>query len=80
MFQFWLSGAGGARGLLDIDDTVREIIYEGTITQLHRYLRKLTLPLFVWRQLKGNNWLDYSRRSLAVVPRSALYSKPLSET
>jgi len=44
MFQFWLSGAGGARGLFDIDDG--EIIYEGTITQLHRYPWKLTLPLF----------------------------------
>jgi len=25
MFQFWLSGAGGARVVFDIDDTVREI-------------------------------------------------------
>ncbi|HEY9649646.1 MAG TPA: GspE/PulE family protein, partial [Coleofasciculaceae cyanobacterium] len=27
--------------LLDVDDRVREIIYEGTITQLHRYLQQI---------------------------------------
>jgi len=31
--------------LLDIDDTVREIIYEGT-TQLHRYLREINFASF----------------------------------
>jgi len=66
---------GSARGLLDIDDTVREIIY-GTITQLHRYLRNFAS--FRVAAIEGNNWLDYSRRSLAVV--QCLVCKPLSET
>jgi len=45
VFQFWLPRAGSA-GSFDIDDTVREIIYEGTMTQLHRYLGKSILLLF----------------------------------
>jgi len=46
------SGWGGRRSeLLDIDDTVREI-YEGTITQLHRYLREINFASFRVAALK----------------------------
>jgi len=32
--------------LLDLDDRVRELIYEGTIKQLHRYLREINFTSF----------------------------------
>jgi type II secretory ATPase GspE/PulE/Tfp pilus assembly ATPase PilB-like protein len=32
--------------LLDIDDQVRELIYEGTMTQLHRYLQEINFTSF----------------------------------
>jgi type II secretory ATPase GspE/PulE/Tfp pilus assembly ATPase PilB-like protein len=62
--------------LLDIDDRVREIIYEGTITQLHRYLRETNFASFARAAIeKVQTGLTTVEEVLRVVPRSALYSK-----
>lgn len=62
--------------LLDIDDTVREIIYEGTMTQLHRYLQEINFASFRVAAIeKVTNGLTTVEEVLRVIPRSALYSK-----
>ena len=62
--------------LLDIDDTVREIIYEGTITQLNRYLREINFASFRVAAIeKVQNGLTTVEEVLRVIPRSALGSK-----
>lgn len=61
--------------LLDIDDTVREIIYEGTITQLHRYLKEINFASFRVAAIeKVQNGLTTVDEVLRVIPRSALYN------
>lgn len=60
--------------LLDIDDRIREIIYEGTITQLHRYLRDTNFASFrVAATEKVTAGLTTVQEILRVIPRSALY-------
>jgi len=58
--------------LLDIDDRVREIIYEGTMTQLYRYLKEIKFASFgiaaADKVTKGITTLD---EILRVLPRSA---------
>ncbi|PPS40002.1 GspE/PulE family protein [Chroococcidiopsis sp. TS-821] len=62
--------------LLDVDDTVREIIYEGTLTQLHRYLREIHFASFRTAAVeKVTNGLTTVEEVLRVLPRTALYSK-----
>lgn len=62
--------------LLDIDDRVREIIYEGTITQLHRYLSEINFASFRVAAIeKVTTGLTTVEEVLRVIPRSALYSK-----
>ena len=64
--------------LLDIDDTVREIIYEGTITQLNRYLREINFASFRIAAIeKVQNGLTTVEEVLRVIPRSALGGKAL---
>lgn len=59
--------------LLDIDDTVREIIYEGTMTQLHRYLRDINFASFRNSAIaKVQSGLTTVEEVLRVIPRSAL--------
>ena len=66
--------------LLDIDDTVREIIYEGTITQLHRYLKEINFASFHTAAIeKVATGLTTVEEVLRVVPRSALYGKSLGQ-
>lgn len=66
--------------LLDIDDTVREIIYEGTMTQLHRYLGEINFASFRVAAIeKVTTGLTTVEEVLRVVPRSALYSKSSSQ-
>ncbi len=45
-FDSGYSGREAVVELLNIDDTVRQIIYDGTLTQLHRYLHKCGLESF----------------------------------
>ncbi len=65
--------------LLDIDDTVREIIYEGTLTQLHRYLREINFASFrvasIEKIISGVTTVE---EVLRVIPKSALYSKSVA--
>ena len=66
--------------LLDIDDTVREIIYEGTMTHLHRYLGEINFASFRVAAIeKVTTGLTTVEEVLRVVPRSALYSKSSSQ-
>lgn len=66
--------------LLDIDDRVREIIYEGTITQLHRYLREINFASFRTAAIeKVTNGLTTVEEVLRVIPKSALHNKSLGK-
>lgn len=58
--------------LLDIDDRVREIIYEGTMTQLHRYLRESKFDSFAMAaRKKVTTGVTTVEEVLRVLPRSA---------
>jgi type II secretory ATPase GspE/PulE/Tfp pilus assembly ATPase PilB-like protein len=58
--------------LLDIDDRVREIIYEGTMTQLHRYLRDIKFISFgAAAREKVTTGVTTVEEVLRVLPRSA---------
>lgn len=66
--------------LLEVDDTVREIVYDGTMTQLHRYLRKINFASFRISALeKVNAGLTTVEEVLRVLPHSALHRKSLVE-
>lgn len=59
--------------LLEVDDTVREIIHEGTTTQLHRYLREIDYASFRTAAIeKVTSGLTTVEEVLRVLPRSAL--------
>ncbi len=59
--------------LLDVDDRVREVIYEGTMTQLHRYLREINFASFRLAAIeKVNSSVTTVEEILRVVPRSSL--------
>lgn len=65
--------------LIDIDDRVREIIYEGTITQLHRYLRDSNFASFRTAAIeKVSSGLTTVQEILRVLPRTALYNNSLN--
>lgn len=59
--------------LLEVDDRIREIMYDGTITQLHRHLNKIDFMSFrnaaIEKVLMGITTVD---EVLRVLPRSAL--------
>lgn len=58
--------------LLDVDDRVREIIYEGTMTQLHHYLREVKFASFgVAAKQKVTTGVTTVEEVLRVLPRSA---------
>ncbi|NET30609.1 MAG: type II/IV secretion system protein [Cyanothece sp. SIO1E1] len=63
--------------VLDIDNTVREIIYEGSMTQLHRHLQQVNFTSFrvsaIDKVLAGTTTID---EVLRVVPRTALRRQP----
>ncbi len=61
--------------VIDIDDRIREIIYEGTITQLHRYLRDINYASFRSAAIeKVTTGLTTVQEILRVLPRNALYN------
>lgn len=67
--------------LIDIDDRIREIIYEGTMTQLHQYLRSINFASFRMAAIeKVTNGVTTIQEILRVLPRSALYNNCLSNT
>jgi type II secretory ATPase GspE/PulE/Tfp pilus assembly ATPase PilB-like protein len=66
--------------VLDIDDTVREIIYEGTITQLNRYLKEIDFASFRKAAIeKVTSGVTTVEEVLRVIPKSALCSNSLSK-
>ncbi|WP_330482165.1 GspE/PulE family protein [Tumidithrix elongata] len=62
--------------LLDADDTVRQLIYEGTITQMNRYLNEIEFHSFRLAAIeKLTIGITTTDEILRVLPRSALYRK-----
>ncbi len=62
--------------LLDVDDRVRELIYEGTMTQLHRYLKEINYTSFgVAAAQKVTTGVTTVEEVLRVLPHSALSGK-----
>jgi type II secretory ATPase GspE/PulE/Tfp pilus assembly ATPase PilB-like protein len=60
--------------VLNIDDRVRQIIYEGTMTQLHRYLSETNFDSFRTAAIaKLTTGVTTIPEILRVLPRSALY-------
>ena len=62
--------------MLNIDTTVRQIIYEGSMTELHRYLSESGFQSFQMAAIEkvttGRTTVD---EVLRVLPHSALYRK-----
>jgi len=59
--------------LLDMDDRIRELIYEGTITQLRRYLREIDFTSFRKAAIaKVTTGMTTVEEVLRVLPRSAM--------
>lgn len=73
-FQSGYLGREAIVELLEVDDRVREIMYDGTMTQLHRHLNKVGFMSFrnaaIEKVLAGVTTLD---EVLRVLPRSALH-------
>jgi type II secretory ATPase GspE/PulE/Tfp pilus assembly ATPase PilB-like protein len=66
--------------LLDVDDMVRQIIYEGTMTQLHRYLSENNFNSFRLTAItKVTTGVTTVTEVLRVLPHSALYRKSRSK-
>jgi type II secretory ATPase GspE/PulE/Tfp pilus assembly ATPase PilB-like protein len=66
--------------LLDIDDRVREIIYEGTMTQLHRYLQQIKFVSFgVAARQKVTMGATTVEEVLRVLPRSAFARQSITD-
>ncbi len=66
--------------LLDIDDRVREIIYEGSITDLHRYLKEIEFASFRTAAIdKVTSGLTTVEEVSRVIPKSALHNKSLGK-
>lgn len=66
--------------LIDIDDQIREIIYEGTMTQLHRYLKEINFASFRLAAIeKVTSGITTIQEVLRVLPRSSLHNSVLSQ-
>lgn len=60
--------------LIDIDDVFRQLIYEGTVTQINRYLNEIDFMSFRKAAIaKLNAGVTTSDEILRVLPRSSLY-------
>ncbi|PSR19003.1 type II/IV secretion system protein [filamentous cyanobacterium CCP3] len=76
-FDSGYSGREAVVELLNVDDTVRQIIYEGTLTQLHRYLHKGGLESFRKSAIaKVSSGLTTMAEILRVLPYSAFNKRP----
>jgi hypothetical protein len=67
--------------LIDIDDAFRQMIYEGTITQMNRYLNEIDFNSFRLAAIdKLNAGITTTEEILRVLPRSAIYrvNSPMS--
>lgn len=64
--------------LLNVDDTIRHIIYEGSMTQLHRYLGEIQFDSFrVAAIAKVTQGITTVQEVLRVLPHSAMYRRYL---
>ncbi|MEB3337187.1 MAG: GspE/PulE family protein [Leptolyngbyaceae bacterium] len=62
--------------MLHVDDTVRHIIHEGTMTQLHRYLHEINFDSFRVAAIeKVTTGITTVAEILRVLPHSAMYRK-----
>lgn len=62
--------------LLNVDDTVRQLIYEGSMTQLHQYLEEINFDSFRMAAIeKVTQGITTLTEVLRVLPHSALYRK-----
>jgi type II secretory ATPase GspE/PulE/Tfp pilus assembly ATPase PilB-like protein len=60
--------------LIDIDDAFRQMIYEGTIAQMNRYLNEIDFNSFRMAAIdKLKNGITTTEEILRVLPRSALH-------
>ncbi|MBF2074473.1 MAG: type II/IV secretion system protein [Synechococcales cyanobacterium C42_A2020_086] len=79
-FQSGYLGREAVIELLNVDDVVRQIIYEGTITQLRRYLQDIRFDSFriaaIAKVTAGITTVEEVRR---VLPHSALYHASLPD-
>lgn len=73
-------GREGIIELLNVDDTIRQLIYEGTVTQLNRYLNEIDFHSFrqaaIDKVITGITTVEEVRR---VLPHSALCRRPATE-
>jgi len=59
--------------LLDVDDTLRQIIYEGTMTQMYRYLAESGFESFrIAAIAKVTSGITTIQEVLRVLPHSAM--------
>ena len=60
--------------VLDIDDRIRELIYDGTMSQLNKYLQQNDFPSFgIAAREKVTKGITTTEEALRVLPRSAFY-------
>lgn len=75
-FQSGYMGREAIIELLNVDDMVRQIIYEGTMTQLHRYLRETNFDSFRMAAIdKVNKGITTVEEVLRVLPHNALHRR-----
>jgi type II secretory ATPase GspE/PulE/Tfp pilus assembly ATPase PilB-like protein len=75
-FQSGYLGREAIIELLNVDDVVRQIIYEGTMTQLHSYLQEIDFISFRSAAIaKVSAGITTIEEILRVLPHSALYRR-----
>lgn len=67
--------------MLNVDDAIRHIIYEGSMTQLHRHLGEINFDSFRMGAIaKVTQGITTIQEVLRVLPHSAMYRRYLQET
>jgi type II secretory ATPase GspE/PulE/Tfp pilus assembly ATPase PilB-like protein len=67
--------------LLNVDDTIRQIIYDGTMPQLYRYLREIQFDSFYLAAVdKVTRGITTVKEVLRVLPHSALSRRSQGDT
>jgi general secretion pathway protein E/type IV pilus assembly protein PilB len=80
-FNSGFSGREAIIELLNVDDTIRQIIYEGTLTQLHRYLGQIEFESFrVAAIAKISQGITTVQEVLRVLPHSAMRRRHSEES
>jgi type II secretory ATPase GspE/PulE/Tfp pilus assembly ATPase PilB-like protein len=80
-FQSGFLGREAIIELLNVDDRIRQIIYEGTITQLHRYLNEIKFASFRVAAIeKVTTGTTTVQEVLRVLPHSSMRRRYLEES